>query len=121
MSFSFLADENIPKICISKLRDAGIDVSYIAEIAASVSDTEVCSLAVSEDRIIITSDIDFGDLVMRQNTRVPGVILLRLNTLNPVKAAELLLSALQQNHVWKNHFVVLSKDSIRIRKLRINL
>jgi len=77
MAFSFLADENVPKLCLSILREAGIDVSSIGEIAASISDAEVCSHALSECRIIITGDKDFGDLVMRQRIRVPGVISLQ--------------------------------------------
>jgi predicted nuclease of predicted toxin-antitoxin system len=117
MSFSFLADENIPRICVTKLREAGFDVSYIGETAASISDTEVCSMACSEHRIIITGDKDFGDLVMRLQIKVPGVILLQLKQLKPDEIASILLSTLQGTHAWENHFTVLTKDSIRIRKL----
>ncbi len=117
MSFSFLADENIPRLCVTRLREAGIDVSYIGEIAASISDTEVCSIACSEHRIIITGDKDFGDLVMRLQIKVPGVILLRLKQLKPNEIASILLGALQKTYVWENHFTVLTRDSIRIRRL----
>jgi predicted nuclease of predicted toxin-antitoxin system len=74
-------------------------------------------LALSEARIIITNDKDFGDLVMRFRIHVPGVILLRLNGLLPNEMADLVVEAFSQDHDWMNHFSVITKDAIRIRLL----
>jgi predicted nuclease of predicted toxin-antitoxin system len=117
MSIKFLADENIPRICVSSLRAQGLDISWISEIASSISDIEVCSLARMEGRIVITSDKDFGDLVIRDGIIVPGVILLRLSGLGPGAMADLLVEALMQPHVLSGQFAVITKDTIRIRQL----
>lgn len=117
MKHSFLADENVPRICVTTLRDKGFDVSWISEVAASISDAEVCNLAQSAGRIIITNDKDFGDLVMRLRMAVPGVILLRLDGLLPREIADLVAAAFAQDYDWMNHFTVITTEAIRIRPL----
>lgn len=119
MATGFLADENIPRLCLIELRESGFDVTSIAEIARSVSDSEGCAIAQSQERIIITADKDFGDLVVRERIRVPGVILLRVNHLPPKQISVLLKLTLEQNHDWYGHFSVVAEDSIRVRSLRI--
>lgn len=62
-----------------ELRNAGHDVLYIAEFAASLSDTEVMALASREGRLLRTVDKDFGELVFRRGQAAPGLILLRID------------------------------------------
>jgi predicted nuclease of predicted toxin-antitoxin system len=75
----WLADECIDAGSISHLRAAGHDVLYMAELAPSVSDAEVMARARSEQRILLTEDKDFGDLVFRRGLSVTGIVLLRIN------------------------------------------
>jgi predicted nuclease of predicted toxin-antitoxin system len=75
----WLADECIDTGSISHLRAAGHDVLYVAELAPSVSDAEVMARARIEQRILLTEDKDFGDLVFRRGLPVPGIVLLRIN------------------------------------------
>jgi predicted nuclease of predicted toxin-antitoxin system len=117
MRLKFLADENLPRICVASLRSQGFDVTWISEISASISDAEVCSLARMEDRIIITNDKDFGDLVIRDRISVPGVILLRLRGMGSSEIAAIVGQAMLQPHDWSGQFSVVSKDTIRIRQL----
>lgn len=57
-----LADENIDRPIVEKLRDSGIDVSYVDEKSKGISDNEVLNIAEEEDRILITFDDDFSDV-----------------------------------------------------------
>lgn len=57
------ANENIPEDCIVRLRQAQHDVLWIRDAAPGISDREVLQRALSEDRILITFDKDFGALV----------------------------------------------------------
>jgi hypothetical protein len=78
----WLADECVDAGLVDQLREAGHDVSYIAETASGASDATVLNRANAEDRLLLTEDKDFGDLVFRSRRDVPGVVLLRLR-LNP--------------------------------------
>jgi uncharacterized protein with PIN domain len=64
-----LADENIAASLVRALREDGIDVSYVAELASGITDDEVLDLAKAEARLLLTEDKDFGELVFRMKRR----------------------------------------------------
>ena len=72
----WLADECVDAPLVTRLRGAGHDVSYIAEIASRATDTEALRLAQDEGRLFLTEDKDFGEFVFRFKRAVPGVVLL---------------------------------------------
>jgi predicted nuclease of predicted toxin-antitoxin system len=74
----WLADECVAAALVDRLRGAGHDVSYVAEAGSGATDAAVLGLAHDEDRLLLTEDKDFGDLVFRSRRAVPGVVLLRL-------------------------------------------
>ena len=51
----------------------------MAELAPSVNDVDVMARAKTEQRILLTEDKDFGDLIFRRGYSVPGIVLLRIN------------------------------------------
>jgi len=57
----FLADENLDFPIISALRNAGYDVLSVSELSPSIDDNEVLKIANNENRILLTSDKDFGE------------------------------------------------------------
>jgi predicted nuclease of predicted toxin-antitoxin system len=73
----WLVDECVAARLVGSLRAVGHDVIYVAEAAASLSDTDVIALATRENRLLLTEDKDFGDLVFRRGFSVPGVVLMR--------------------------------------------
>lgn len=62
---------------IRALREAGNDVVAIAEIAKGATDEQVLERALSEKRVLITEDRDFGELVYARGRPSAGVILVR--------------------------------------------
>lgn len=74
----FLVDENAGPSVARWLREQGYDVLSVFESACGISDEDVINLAFSENRILITSDKDFGEKVYRELWPHRGVILLRL-------------------------------------------
>ena len=74
----WLADECVDAALVDRLRGAGHDVVYIAEMAAGASDAEVLQRAHEEARLLLTEDKGFGELVFRSELPVPGVVLLRI-------------------------------------------
>ena len=51
---------------------------YIREVARGITDPEVATLAQSQDRVLITEDYDFGELVVRQGVVLPGLVIMAL-------------------------------------------
>jgi predicted nuclease of predicted toxin-antitoxin system len=73
----FLADESCDFAVIRALREAGHDVTAVAEINPGVDDRIVIALAHSESRVLLTEDKDFGQLVYAGGQKATGVILIR--------------------------------------------
>jgi predicted nuclease of predicted toxin-antitoxin system len=59
----FLADESCDFNVVRTLREAGFDVLAVVEVIPRAADDQVIGLAVIEDRILLTEDKDFGQLV----------------------------------------------------------
>lgn len=78
----FPVDESIEYFVVAGLRDSGYDVLSVAEDFPSVEDIYVFNNANQDERIFITNDKDFGDLIYKQMYPHKGVILFRLKSEN---------------------------------------
>lgn len=112
----FLADEGVDRNIVDGLRQFGFDVFYVIDETRSLDDDVLLQIAANEDRILITKDKDFGELVYRLNKIHSGVILLRMEGLTTQERAgivcPLILKYKEQLH---NSFTVIQKRFIRIR------
>lgn len=113
-----LADENVARDVVAWLRSTGHDVLFAAEVRAGAADVDWAARAEAEQRVILTSDKDFGDLVFRDRLASGGVVLLRLEDL---RVAEI-LARLQA--VWSvveanpsGRFIVITESKVRVRSL----
>jgi predicted nuclease of predicted toxin-antitoxin system len=75
----FLADECCDTRLVASLRKDGHDVLYVTEKKAGAIDDEILSDAYKEERIFITEDKDFGELVYRFKKPTHGIVLLRVD------------------------------------------
>ncbi|MEN3000287.1 MAG: DUF5615 family PIN-like protein [Armatimonadota bacterium] len=117
----FLADEGVERAIVEALRANGYDVLWIVEIARGAEDTQVATLALQEQRILITNDKDFGNMVVRQGYALRGVVLLRLPRLSAIQKAERAVQAMQLLGMRVDgHFVVVTEHGIRLRPLRVS-
>ncbi len=114
----FLANENFPNPSVKILREHGYDVNYILESNRSVSDEKVIEIALTEKRIILTFDKDYGEIIFRHKiVSPPAVIFFRYKGESPVSAGENLLKLVNENRFeLENLFTVVSKDNVRQRK-----
>jgi predicted nuclease of predicted toxin-antitoxin system len=60
------ANENVPGDCVTTLRQHEYDVLWIREAAPGSSDDFVLAIAQTEQRLLLTFDKDFGELVFRR-------------------------------------------------------
>lgn len=57
---NLVADENIDRAIVERLRQDGHAVDWIAELSPSVSDEEVLRRAADGGAVLVTEDKDFG-------------------------------------------------------------
>ena len=110
----FLADENIPAKTVQTLKQKGINITSILETSHGLEDTEVLNIANKQDRIIITFDTDFGNLICKQKHKTKGIILLRIKLKSPQQITETLEKLLTTKPPMENCFIVVREYSIRI-------
>ncbi len=111
-----LLDESVEYRLAGFLAELGHDVTAIAvDYPSALKDTEVLTIARDENRIVVTNDKDFGELVFRRRLAHSGVILLRIkDDLMEVKQAAL-RQALEISPDQLRNIVVISDRGIRIR------
>jgi predicted nuclease of predicted toxin-antitoxin system len=114
----FLADENVSRLVVERLRVAGFDVVSVRETRPGASDKDVLDEADKNDRVLVTEDRDFGELVVRQRLKVRGVILLELDRLSGAAEAELVAEIIRV-HASKltDNLLVVEPGRIRVRPL----
>jgi predicted nuclease of predicted toxin-antitoxin system len=111
----FLADECCDFAAVRALRADGHDVLSVSEFRDRSVDQELMELALTENRILLTEDKDFGWLVFAGGIESPGVILIRF----PASARTRLAAAvvkLVREHASQlvGAFVVLQPGAARI-------
>jgi predicted nuclease of predicted toxin-antitoxin system len=115
----WIADENIPNLLIQAMRGASEDVVRVVELARSAPDEVVLQLALTGDRLLLTEDTDFGDLVLRRHLPVSGVVLLRLEHLPINERIRIVLAAIRTHgERLYGSFTVIEAGRVRIRSLR---
>ncbi|BBD67296.1 hypothetical protein NIES4072_54110 [Nostoc commune NIES-4072] len=93
----FLADENLDRQIVERLRLDGHETLYVVEMEPGIPDDEVLNLANNEGAILLTSDKDFGELVFRLRRIATGVVLIRLFGLSANDRAEIVANAINQH------------------------
>jgi predicted nuclease of predicted toxin-antitoxin system len=114
-----LANENIPLGTVRRLRQADHNVLSITETSPGISDTKVLSIAHAEQRILLTFDRDYGELIYVKRLPCPaGLIYLRFTPASPEDAADRLAPFLAKVHEsLYGQFVVLDREGYRQRPL----
>ena len=73
----FLADESCDGALVRAMREAGHDVTSVRDTMRGATDRSVLDAALNEQRLLLTEDKDFGELVFAQGASALGVLLLR--------------------------------------------
>lgn len=110
----FLADVNIEKTIVDELRRIGYDIVWIVDENPYLDDMSIFKIAQNENRILLTNDKDFGEIVFRQKLASAGIILLRIKGQDTRKKIKLLRKVLISYHDRiSKHFVVITKEKVR--------
>lgn len=112
----FIVDESSGIAVVEYLRSVGHDVLAVADTMPQANDPDILVRAVSEGRILVTNDKDFGDLVFRSGQAHHGVVLLRLHDESSTNRVRVVKSILELHaHRLAGHFTVATEAGVRIR------
>ena len=110
-----LVDENISPEITSRLRSLKHDVKSIRECCKGYADEKIVEMAVSEARLIVTYDLDFGELYRNFGARS---LILRLRSKKPSIVLKYLVSFLnmlkEQKIDMKNKLAVITEGKVRL-------
>ncbi len=112
----FLLDASADFRLFAFLTDLGHDVATIAkDHPQNLSDADVLAVAVAEQRILITNDRDFGELIFRRRLPHAGVIYFRLERTDLDTKIVGLQRVLTDYADKLSGFVTVAEGGIRIR------
>jgi len=111
----FLVDECTGPAVVQWLRRQNHDVISVFDDIRGADDRKVIQKAFEQNRILITNDKDFGELVFREKRPYKGVILLRLEDERPANKIAV-LNRLFENYEksLSGHFIVVTETTVRI-------
>jgi predicted nuclease of predicted toxin-antitoxin system len=99
------------------LRESGHDVLAVRDVDPASADGEILRMALQENRLLITMDKDFGELVYRTGLKHTGVLLLRLEDATGEEKAGVIRDIFEQRGVaLPGRFSVYQAGHLRIRK-----
>ena len=115
-----LADECIAGMLIRLLRQSGLDVEAAAELAPGSTDEEVLRRSVETERILLTADYDFPQLIFRFGRKALAVIVVSpALSERPVEdvAATVIQRLAKPESAFAGMLTVFEKDRTRQRAL----
>jgi predicted nuclease of predicted toxin-antitoxin system len=100
----------------SKLGSVKRVITWPLYAIATMDDADILAWAVQEQRLVITMDKDFGELVYHSGQAHAGVLLLRLDQANSQEKVQTVAAIFaQQGDQLAGHFSVYQNGNLRIR------
>jgi predicted nuclease of predicted toxin-antitoxin system len=119
----FLVDESLSWRVAAGLSRAGYDAVHVGDLGLlGATDVTVMEAAASSERVLVSADTDFGELLAVGRDPGPSVIILRRTPHRPEAQTELLLANLGgiEETLAAGAVVVLSGENVRFRLLPID-
>lgn len=117
-----LIDMNLSPRLVRELSSHGIAASHWSSIGAhNATDRELFDWARDHDHIVLTHDLDFGELLAGTEGRGPSVIQIRTQDVTPEALAHYLVTVLDQfrGDLERGALVTVDKRRARARVLPI--
>jgi len=115
---NFLVDVGVGRGVEQYLTKEGYDTKAVRDIDPCMADEEIIRLAHSENRMVVTMDKDFGELVYHSSIDHCGVLLLRLEDAVGSEKLQVIQFIMQHySDRIRNCFCVFKNDKFRIKKI----
>jgi len=119
----FLIDASLSFRVAEALQQAGHDAVHVRDVmSVNAPDTAIFDHAAGDDRIVVSADTDFGELLARRQTARPSLVLLRRRTRRrPSDQTTLLLTQLHAvaDDLQAGAIVVIEEARVRVRSLPV--
>jgi predicted nuclease of predicted toxin-antitoxin system len=118
----FLADMGISPRSVAFLRSLGHDAIHLHEEGLDrLSDASILAKAQCEGRVVLTHDLDFGDLMAASQAQLPSVVIFRLRNMSAGhlnRYLEIILANYQER-LAAGVVISVTERQIRVRLLPI--
>jgi predicted nuclease of predicted toxin-antitoxin system len=92
------------------------DVKSVRNLDPSLEDTKILQLAALEDRLVVTMDKDFGELVYRSGMAHAGILLLRMEDADGASKLNVMRTIIENyGNEIDGCFAVYQQNKLRIR------
>lgn len=118
----FLADMGVSMTTVAALRRLGYDVTHLRELGLMrMEDPAIVAKARTESRIVVTFDLDFGEILALSGDASPSVSLFRMRNQTPRAVTPRLVQAIRecQGQLETGVFVTIEDYGYRLRRLPI--
>jgi len=118
----FLADMGISPNTVAMLRGLGYDALHLHEQGLDrLQDPLILQKARDEGRILLTHDLDFGELIAASGARLPTIVVFRLRNMRPERVNRYLDGILNQHGeaLKQGAIISVTEGQIRVRLLPI--
>ena len=113
----FLLDESADIRLASYLQGLNHDVKVVAkDFKPSIPDSEVLAIALKEDRVLITFDRDFGELVFKEKQLHKGILYFRLGPIDLSTEISRLNYVLENYAKYLNKFITITGKRVRVKQ-----
>lgn len=119
----FLGDMGISPQSIAFLREQGLEAVHLHELGLEqLPDADIVKKAQEEGLIVLTHDLDFGELLALSGANAPSVVIFRLQNMRPNNVNRYLRILVTEHQTALNEGAIAIADEtrIRIRKLPIS-
>ena len=116
----FLADMGISPKTVAFLQSLGHDAVHLHDQDLDrLEDPAILAKAQEEDRILLTHDLDFGELIAVSGARLPSIVVFRLRNMRPEMVSRYLQGIIDQHgeSLEKGAIISVTEGQVRVRLL----
>ncbi len=116
----FLADMGISPKVVDFLQQHGHDATHLQQHGlCRLKDWQILEKAREEGCVLLTHDLDFGDLLAASGADLPSVLIFRLRNLRPDQVNRYLLKIISQysENLGKGSIITITEGRVRMRRL----
>lgn len=118
----FLADMGVPNSVVIELRRRGNDAIHLREEGLHrLPDDEIFQKTIAENRILLTFDLDFSEIVALSGNQTVGVVVFRLRNTRAEHVMKRLARVLRESSdaLEKGAVISVEENRHRVRRLPI--